>query len=349
VETRAIVKTKTLKLVLDGHGSYLGIEEGCFTVRDKEGNVQKYPLFESEIGEIHFKSGNMVSTGALASCGFWGIDCLFLTQKGRPVAMLRSLDDDSHVNTRVCQYEALKNEKAVCIAKQFVLGKLEGQNQVLSKYGLKRHDFSIQEKIKNLEDEDSARLRTRLMSIEGHFSDRYFSQIFGLIPEPLRPKYRKTFKAYDGVNNIFNLAYEILSWKVHHALIAAKLEPYLGFLHSIAKGKPSLICDFMELYRYLIDDFVIQYCKKLNGKDFTVKAEDFSTKRKGKREYLSDSLTHGLMKSLNEYFKTKVEISRIRMGKTQEIETLISEEALLFAMYLRDEKKEWIPRVVVSL
>jgi hypothetical protein len=49
---------------------------------------------------------------------------------------------------------------------------------------------------------------------------------------------------------------------------------------------------------------------------------------------------------LNEYFKTKVEIPRIRMGKTQEIETLINEEALLFAMYLRNEKQSWIPRLV---
>jgi len=33
------------------------------------------------------------------------------------------------------------------------------------------------------------------------------------------------------------------------------------------------------------------------------------------------------------------------MGEQQEIETLISEEALLFARYLRQEKKEWIPRI----
>jgi CRISPR-associated endonuclease Cas1 len=138
----------------------------------------------------------------------------------------------------------------------------------------------------------------------------------------------------------------MLSWKVHHALIKAKLEPYLGFLHSLAEGKPSLICDFMELYRYLIDDFVIQYCQKLSKKDFIMKNEDFSTNRKGKREYLSDSLTHSLIRSLNERFQTKVRIPRIRMGEQQEIETLISEEALLFAQYLRNEKQTWIPRVV---
>lgn len=340
-----MVHSKTLKLSLDSYGSYLGMEKGCFVVKDREGNIEKYPLFESEIGEIQLKSGNMVSTGALAGCGFWGIDCLFLTQKGRPVAMLKSLDDDSHVNTRICQYEALKSEKGAYIARQFVLGKFEGQNQVLSKHGLKRHDFSVIERIKSLEDANEARLRTRLMSIEGHFSDRYFGQIFSLIPESLRPEYRKTFKAYDGVNNIFNLAYEVLSWKVHHALIKAKLEPYLGFLHSIAKGKPSLIFDFMELYRYLVDDFVIQFCLKLQEKDFEMKTEDYSTNRKGKREYLNTALTQSLVKRLNDYFQFKVEIPRMRMGKSQEIETLINEEACLLAMFLRKEKQEWKPRI----
>jgi CRISPR-associated protein Cas1 len=342
-----MVHSRVLKLALDGHGSYLGMEKGCFTLRDKEGKTEKYPLFESEIGEIQIKSGNAVSSSALTACGFWGIDCLFLTQKGRPVAMLKSLDDDSHVKTRICQYEALKNEKGAHIAKQLVLAKFEGQNQVLSKYGLKRHDFSIVEKVKSLKDDNTDRLRARLMAYEGHFSDRYFIQIFSLIPESLRPESRKTFKAYDGINNIFNLAYEILSWKVHRALIKAKLEPYLGFLHSIAKGKPSLICDFMELYRYLVDDFVIHYCAKLKAKDLVVKSEDLSAKRKGKREYLNDLQTLVLVKNLNEYFQTQVSIPRMRMGSQQEIETLVLEEALLLAQFLRNERQTWKPRIAL--
>jgi CRISPR-associated protein Cas1 len=334
---------KALKIELLDYGSYFGMEKGCFVVRDKQGNTEKYPLFESEIGEIQFKSGNMVSTGALASCGFWGIDCLFLTQKGRPVAMLKSLDDDSHVATRIAQYQALTNGKGVRIAKQLVLSKIEGQNQVLSKYGLKRHDFSLMKSIKSLKDD--SKFRARLMCIEGRASEKYFDQILGLIPEPVRPESRKTFKAYDGVNNIFNLAYEILYWKVQHALIKAKLEPYLGFLHSVTKGKPSLICDFQELYRYLVEDFVIKFCRDLQKKDFIMKTENLSAKRKGKREYLNDSLTHHLIKSLNGYFQTKVEVPRIRVGKRQEIETLINEEAMLLGMYLRNERKDWIPRI----
>jgi CRISPR-associated protein Cas1 len=166
------------------------------------------------------------------------------------------------------------------------------------------------------------------------------------LPEKIRPETRRTFKAYDGINNIFNLAYEVLSWKVHRALIRAKLEPYLGFLHSVQFGKPSLVCDFQELYRYLIDDFVIQYCQSLNKRDFTVKDESLSRNKKGKREFLNNYNTNDLMKNLNQYFETRVEIPRIRIGYRQIIETLINEEALLLAKYLRDEIPEWIPRVV---
>ena len=135
-------------------------------------------------------------------------------------------------------------------------------------------------------------------------------------------------------------------WKkqVHRALIKAKLEPYLGFLHSVQYGKPSLVCDFQELYRHLIDDFLIQYCQKLRKKDFTVKSESGSRKRKGKREYLNNIKTRDMLKRLNQYFEVKVEVPRIRVGMRQTIETLINEEALLLAKFLRDEIEMWTPR-----
>jgi CRISPR-associated protein Cas1 len=186
----------------------------------------------------------------------------------------------------------------------------------------------------------------RLNAIEGQCSNKYFQQLFGLLPEFLRPKNRTTFKAYDRTNNLFNLGYTVLSWKVHIAIIRAKLEPYLGFLHSLQYGEPSLVCDFEELYRYLIDDFIIQYALSLKEKDFVLKEEAFSSNRKGKRQYLKGAKNEEFLKRLNLYFKSKIDISRIKVGKKQEIETLIAEEALLFAKYLRDEIKEWNPRIV---
>ena len=70
-----------------------------------------------------------------------------------------------------------------------------------------------------------------------------------------------------------------------------------------------------------------------------------SKSRKGKREYLKDSLTRRMMRELEESFLSRVEIPAMRHGSSQVVETLISEEALLLAKYLRDEKDSWIPRV----
>jgi hypothetical protein len=50
---------------------------------------------------------------------------------------------------------------------------------------------------------------------------------------------------------------------------------------------------------------------------------------------------------LNEFFETKVEVKRIRNGEHQTLETLINEEALLFAKYLRKEINSWNPRITI--
>ena len=337
---------KVVKIALDDFGSFLSRKEGCLVIKDREGNTEKYPLGENQIGEIQVRSGNAVSVGAMVSCAFWGINVIVLTSRGNPVAVLNSLDNDSHVLTRIYQYETLKTVKCLEIAKQFVLGKIRGQDEVLRKYGLRRNDYAIIEVINKLEANSLPMLQRQLNTIEGQCSRRYFQQLFGLLPEFLRPKNRTTFKAYDKTNNLFNLGYTVLSWKVHIGLIRAKLEPYLGFLHSLQFGKPSLVCDFEELYRYLIDDFVIQYAFSLKEKDFVLKEESFTSNRKGKRQYLNGAKNVEFLKRLNMYFRSKIEIPRIKVGKKQEIETLIAEEALLFAKYLREEIEEWNPRIV---
>jgi len=54
------------------------------------------------------------------------------------------------------------------------------------------------------------------------------------------------------------------------------------------------------------------------------------------------------MKSLYRYFEREVEVPRIRIGKRQTIETLINEETLLIAKYIRNEKENWIPRIACA-
>jgi len=65
-----------------------------------------------------------------------------------------------------------------------------------------------------------------------------------------------------------------------------------------------------------------------------------------KRIHLYEFETDSLADGLNGLFNRKVEIPRIRHGKRQTLDTLINEEALLLAKFLRKERKEWSPRMV---
>ena len=338
---------KIEKIFLDDSGSFLGRGEGALIVRDRKKQVEKYPLFDNKVGEVQIAMGNSVSSAALASCAFWGINVLITSQRGNPVAYLRSIEDDSHVKTRVCQYKALESEKGIEIAKKIVLYKAQGQNELLKKYGLRQHDLlKIKESVISIESTNLKFVRKKLLNIEGRYTDFYFRQIFPMMPQAiLKTANRKTYKAYDGINNTFNLAYTALQWKVLSGIIKSKLEPYLGFVHSEQYKKPSLACDLMEFYRFLIDDFIIQQSKGWSKKDFEFVEENFSSNKKGKREYLTKPRTKELMKRLNAYFEKTVEIPRMKVGNRQEIETLICEEALLLAKYLRGEKADWVPRI----
>ena len=80
-----------------------------------------------------------------------------------------------------------------------------------------------------------------------------------------------------------------------------------------------------------------------------MKTESASHGKKGKREYLTDSETKTLLGELNRFFEKVVEVKRIRNGEHQTIETLINEESLLFAKYLRGESKNWVPRIALTL
>lgn len=345
--------TKTEKIIiLKPYGKYLGYGNNNFTIRNKKRTTQKQIPFH-KVGEIILQTGNTVSTGALASAGFWGIDVLILTSSGKPVSTMIALDDNSHVKTRICQYEAYKNMKAVEIAKQLVLAKIEGENQILKKYNLvsfENLNLPRKEQIAKLYAEHIDKIRTKLHAVESKYARHYFKQIIGLFPQQLRKnwKTREGYRAYDSLNNLFNIAYELLQWKIYRALIKAKLEPFLGFLHRIQKNRPSLVCDFQEIYRCLIDNFLIEYSQKLTLKDFEKHFEKGYYEKKVPRLYLNHSETNNLIESLNKHFEVKVKVPLIRgRGKKQNLQTLINEEAKLFAMYLRNERKEWTPRILI--
>jgi 23S rRNA pseudoU1915 N3-methylase RlmH len=65
----------------------------------------------------------------------------------------------------------------------------------------------------------------------------------------------------------------------------------------------------------------------------------------GKRQYLKKELEREFTDRLNKLFISTVEVPRVKVGRRQEVESLISEEALMLAKFVRNEIKEWKPRI----
>jgi hypothetical protein len=66
----------------------------------------------------------------------------------------------------------------------------------------------------------------------------------------------------------------------------------------------------------------------------------------GKRVHLVDYKTNDLAEGLTQLFEKQVKVPRVRHGSNQSLNSLISEEAFLLAKFLRNERNNWIPRLV---
>jgi len=91
----------------------------------------------------------------------------------------------------------------------------------------------------------------------------YWSLVGELIDDVSDFKGRERQGAKDLVNCLLNYGYAILYARVWEALLMAKLNPYISYLHVSNAAKPTLTFDFIELFRQqAVDRVVISMLQK---------------------------------------------------------------------------------------
>jgi len=244
------------------------------------------------------------------------------------------LSADKRVKTRLKQYEAYQNHKGSVIAKAILKARVSSQISLLEKYGLNSEKLNVNLNRIEVENKTIDEIRTRLTLTEAKCSKQFFKQYFTLFPKCLKPRKREKRKAESPLNNLLNLGYEVLKGEVYKAVLGAHLDPYLGYLHSIQFAKPSLVCDIQEIFRTLIEDFLITYHQNLEPESF---------EQKGKRYFLKPDEKLKLILDVNRLFKKKVPYKRRNYSKTTMIRTIIKEEPTKLAQYLRKNKANYEP------
>jgi len=212
------------------------------------------------------------------------------------------------------------------IAKIFVRAKIIHQEKLLKKLRISSKKKFFSEDIEKAHDLDSLR------GMEGFVARQYFDmwKRMGVLKnEQFRFSGRRKRPPLDEVNALLGFCYTLLHSEVITQLEIAGLDPYFGFLHDHRFGHAALASDFVEIYRAVIDHFVI---KAINRKEFD--KDDFSCD-KGGRFRLSS-------KGFGKFFPKWAEYIRYeeRQGEYSLV-ALIERDVRRFVRYLMEDEEKF--------
>ncbi len=204
-----------------------------------------------------------------------GIDVAFLSQRGRLYGRLVP-SGSRNIIIRMAQYERFHDyEFQLETARAIVKSKIRNGRAFILYYQ-KNHpqiDFSgelktISQVLKKL---DSKTTVNSLMGSEGIATATYFRAYGRMFTQELRFAVRTRRPPKDPVNALLSLGYTMLTNEIVSLISAHGMDPYIGFLHSIDYGRPSLALDIVEEFRHpFIDRFTLNLINKniLSKNDF---------------------------------------------------------------------------------
>ncbi len=289
---KRLKKSKTLKsreAVLSRKHEYQKLEASGFDLaitqpglmlgkRDKNATVRKNGQVVKEIPFINLKTITVLSDGVsfssnlVEACAENKIAIDFLGKDGMPYAMIvaPSFGDSQ---TGIAQLEAYGNEKGFTMIRNFVFGKINNQANLIRYYGkyyLKRNETFRElfpKFIENMEKYANTSMdlpygtldefRLKMFAIEGQASSNYWEMVEILIKPRTGFQGRDRQGATDLVNCMLNYGYGILYSRVTEAIIRARLNPCLSYLHKPEGNRPSLVFDLIEEFRQQAVDRVI--------------------------------------------------------------------------------------------
>lgn len=215
-----------------------------------------------------------------------GVDILFTTPMGKPVARVVSAKMGGTVENRYEQYKSLEDGRSILIAKSIILGKIRNQMSNIRYYSKSRrmnevlssrlYDIYVQikekfERLQSDEFEDLDSARKKLLAYEGECANYYWDGI-KLALDDWNFEGRNQ-KSSDPVNLSLNIAYNMLSGQIWKYTLRFGLDPFMGYIHVDRPGKLSLVFDLMEPFRPMVDRFVVSFLKRLNPAYFSEKAK----------------------------------------------------------------------------
>lgn len=332
-----------MRLIIDGFGKFVGVENGMIVVKEKKQVLRK--IKAEELKQLIIAGKSAISSDALRLLAENGVDVVILS--GSEIVGRLSHPLIGTVKTRREQYLAYYDSRGVFIAKEFVKAKLKNQSNFLLNLAKARRESNpalaeklvdakeaIEEKIVALNSIDGDKIddvRDEILGIEGVASEIYWNAIAAIIPQEYlfygrRGDYSPRF-AHDIVNAMLNYGYALLHAECLKAVELAGLDPYAGFLHADRSGRTSISIDLMECFRQVVvDRSVLKLVNQSQIKPDDCRIENFVC-------ILNEEAKKKLISEVMEKLDTKTQYK----GRNMSISAVILSQAREIASYLRGD------------
>jgi CRISPR-associated protein Cas1 len=300
-----------------------------------------------------------------------GVDTVFMTRSGRYRGRLQPLHG-KNITLRCEQFQKMTDE-SFCTrsSRAIILGKLANMRTNLMRLNRAREELELEDQVLGLkrlmEKAVEADSIDSLRGYEGRGAAVYFDGFSkGFLAEGIEFRKRVRRPPTDPVNALLSLGYTLLFNSVMAAVSLVGFDPYLGCLHTVEYGRPSLALDLMEEWRPVIVDSLVLSVFNLK----TITGEDFIRSRVEEAEDDEDPLNEeptpaqaaeadgprplpvkltdaGFRKFIAQFERKMGEKVRFHLtGQQFSYRDCIREQVRHFARHVRGEDKEYQPMLV---
>lgn len=277
------IESETSGLLVNKPGTFIGLTYRGVTISEKGKVIARHhPDNLSQI--VITGQGVSMSSNLVSFCLSRKIPIDFFDHHG---THLGSIINSRYMQNTLWSKQSNANQSLKnSIALSIICGKIKNQ-WALVKYFNKYHkdhfpNLQVKLAIVEQETEDFRQWKKttsineegfmqKLLGHESQMAIRYWDYIRELISDDeVMFEHREHQGAQDLVNSMLNYGYALLYVRVWQALLAAKLNPFDSIIHVRQEGKPTLVYDFVEIFRsQVVDRIVISLIQK--GQDLEVR------------------------------------------------------------------------------
>ncbi len=262
-------------LIIDRRDTKLDLTSGRLAIRVPDEPVRHVPIKLLDRMVVH--AGIELSSRLLCALGNHGIPLLLFSPRRHQLAgvLMPSVHKDAGI--RLGQF-ALVQDPALCLRLARLLIRSRWRNlrrrqrQALEDNpALRRPLVAIGQSLADMSDGFGCVQNVdALRGLEGHLARQDFRLLAELLPESAGFAGRNRRPPRDPANALVSLGATLLVAEATGAAWRCGLDPYIGFYHELAHGRPALACDLVEPLRPELHAWVAELFRSQ-----TIRARDF--------------------------------------------------------------------------